>query len=122
MQPWRPVAIAPTPRPPLPALAAALGSMGRLIAGLPGPAQAAVWMILAAIAFAAMSGLIRHLAGELHPFVVAFYRSLFGLAFMVPWLVQHGASVLRTRRPFFYTIRAGFSLLSMLGSFYGVAY
>ncbi|MEJ0070337.1 MAG: hypothetical protein WDO24_18340 [Pseudomonadota bacterium] len=37
---------------------------------------------------------------------------------MVPWLVQHGGTVLRTRRRLFYTIRASFSLISMLGSFY----
>ena len=99
-----------------------LDALGRRVARLPPPIQAGLWMSLGGIAFAGMSGLIRHLSGEMHPFVVAFYRSLFGLVWMVPWLVQHGGTVLRTRRRLFYTIRASFSLISMLGSFYGVAY
>ena len=96
--------------------------LGRIVASLPPPIQAGLWMSLGGLAFAGMSGVIRHLSGEMHPFVVAFYRSLFGLIWMVPWLVQHGATVLRTRRRLFYTIRASFSLFSMLGAFYGVAY
>ena len=99
-----------------------LDALGRRVARLPPPIQAGLWMSLGGIAFAGMSGLIRHLSGEMHPFVVAFYRSLFGLVWMVPWLVQHGGTVLHTRRRLFYTIRASFSLISMLGSFYGVAY
>lgn len=99
-----------------------LDALGRRVARLPAPVQAGLWMSLGGVAFAGMSGLIRHLSGEMHPFVVAFYRSLFGLIWMVPWLIQHGGTVLRTRRRLFYTIRASFSLVSMLGSFYGVAY
>src|SRR5271163_4635960 len=103
-------------------LASPLAPLGRVVASLPPPIQAGLWMSLGGLAFAGMSGVIRHLSGEMHPFVVAFYRSLFGLIWMVPWLVQHGATVLRTRRRLFYTIRASFSLFSMLGAFYGVAY
>jgi len=99
-----------------------LAPLGRFVASLPAPIQAGLWMSLGGLSFAGMSGVIRHLSGELHPFVVAFYRSLFGLVWMVPWLIQHGGTVLRTRRPLFYAIRASFSLFSMLGSFYGVAY
>lgn len=79
-------------------------------------------MTLAALSFAGMSAVIRELSDEMHPFAVAFYRSLFGLIWMLPWLIQHGGTVLRTRRPLFYALRSSFSLFSMLGSFYGVAY
>lgn len=95
---------------------------GRAVASLPPPAQAAVWMTLGAIAFAGMSGVIRHLSGEMHPFVVAFHRSLFALLWMLPWIVRHGRGVLTTGRPLFYGIRAGFQLVSMMAGFYGVAY
>jgi drug/metabolite transporter (DMT)-like permease len=103
-------------------MARPLAPLGRFVAGLPPPIQAGLWMTLGGIAFAGMSGVIRHLSADMHPFEVAFFRSLFGLIWMVPWLVQHGGTVLRTRRRLFYTIRASFSLVSMLGSFYGVAY
>jgi drug/metabolite transporter (DMT)-like permease len=94
----------------------------RAVTSLPAPAQAAVWMTLGAIAFAGMSGLIRHLAVDMHPFVVAFHRALFGLIWMLPWIVRHGGRVLRTGRPLFYGVRAGFQLVSMMAGFYGVAY
>src|SRR5258706_11023898 len=103
-------------------LAAAGRSLDSAITRLSPPLQAAVWMTFGAIAFAGMSGVIRHLAADMHPFVVAFYRSLFALFWILPWLMRHGGTVLRTRRPLFYTVRAGFSLVSMLGGFYGVAY
>jgi drug/metabolite transporter (DMT)-like permease len=98
------------------------GRAGRAVAALPPPAQAAVWMTLGAIAFAVMSGVIRHLSGELHPFVVAFHRSLFALLWMLPWILRDGRRVLRTGRPLFYGVRAGFQLVSMMAGFYGVAY
>ncbi|MBI3516570.1 MAG: DMT family transporter [Proteobacteria bacterium] len=79
-------------------------------------------MTFGAIAFAGMSGVIRHLAADMHPFVVAFHRSLFALFWMLPWLIRYGGTVLRTRRPLFYAFRAGFQLVSMMAGFYAVAY
>jgi len=69
-----------------------------------------------------MSIIIRIAAAELHPFEVAFFRNLFGLIWMVPWLARYGAAALRTGKRGFYTLRAGLTLVGMLGSFYGVAY
>ncbi len=97
-------------------------SLERAVARLAPPLQAAVWMTLGAVAFAGMSGVIRHLASEMHPFVVAFHRSLFALLWMRPWILRHGRTVLRTRRPLFYAFRSGFQLVSMMAGFYGVAY
>ena len=103
-------------------LVAAGRTLEGVIARRSPPMQAAIWMTLGAVAFAGMSGVIRHLSAELHPFVVAFYRSLFGLLWMLPWIARHGGTVLRTRRPLFYAIRASFQLVSMMAGFYGVAY
>lgn len=103
-------------------LAATGRSLERSISALSPPLQAAVWMTLGGIAFAGMSGVIRHLSADLHPFVVAFYRSLFALFWMLPWILRHGGMVLRTRRPLFYAFRASFQLVSMMAGFYAVAH
>src|SRR5215471_1546085 len=103
-------------------LAAASRSFENAVAKLAPPLQAAVWMTLGAVAFSGMSGVIRHLSADMHPFVVAFYRSLFALFWMLPWLVRHGGTVLRTRRPLFYAFRASFQLVSMMAGFYAVAH
>ncbi len=56
-------------------------------------------MALAAVAMVVMHALVRHVADELHPFQIAFFRNLFGLAFVLPFLVPAGLAQLRPRRP-----------------------
>jgi len=70
--------------------------------------------------FALMSALIRLASGELHAFQIAFFRNLFGLLFMLPWLWVGGIGQLRTQRWRLYLLRAIVGVLSMLGFFYGL--
>lgn len=56
-------------------------------------------MALAAAAMVVMHALVRHVADELHPVQIAFFRNLFGLAFVLPFLVPAGLAQLRPRRP-----------------------
>lgn len=55
-------------------------------------------MISSGVMLTMMSALMRDIAFSLHPFQVAFFRSLFGFLFMVPWLFSAGITVLRTTR------------------------
>ena len=55
-------------------------------------------MLLGAVAFAGTTALIRISSDSMHPFEVAFFRNLFGLAFLLPWLARRGLGTLRTRR------------------------
>jgi drug/metabolite transporter (DMT)-like permease len=91
------------------------------MAALPPPLAAAVWMILACLFFATLNVVIRHAAQILHPFEVAFFRNLFGLAFMLPWLAQAGFDGLRTGKLKLYGWRAGLGLISMLCWFQSLA-
>ena len=84
---------------------------------LPAPLIAAIAMIISALFFAGLSALVRHIGETLHPFEVAFFRNLAGLAFMLPWLVRHGFSGLHTGRLWLYGWRSGLSLISMLCNF-----
>src|SRR5713101_3326126 len=56
----------------------------------------------------------------MHPFEGAFSRCLFGLAFVLPWIVKGGAALLRSRNSGFYLLRAGVGLVSMATWFYGI--
>ncbi|MGH6931804.1 MAG: DMT family transporter [Dongiaceae bacterium] len=90
------------------------GNLHQRLSTLPPPILAALWMLGASLLFAALSALIRHLGQQMHPFEVAFFRNLFGLAFMLPWLVRIGFGILRTRRFGLYLSRSTLSLVSML--------
>ncbi|MGF1592494.1 MAG: DMT family transporter [Kiloniellaceae bacterium] len=101
---------------------------------LSAPLQGALYMIAASFLFAVMNGAIRLLGdgwgapggvagGEgMHPFQIAFLRNVFALTFMLPWLVRHGRTGLRTARLHMHFWRAGVGLIAMLTWFSAVAY
>ena len=49
-------------------------------------------------AWAVMAALTRYLSGEIHVFEIVFFRSLFGMAFLLPWLFRKGLRGLYTQR------------------------
>ena len=67
-----------------------------------------------------MNVLIRVAAQTMHPFEVAFFRCLFGLVLVLPWLIKGGSALLRSRNSGFYLLRAGVGLVSMVTWFYGI--
>lgn len=76
--------------------------------------------IMAATAAAALAGvdavIVRMLAGNVHPFVIGFSRSLFGLITILPWIALR-PSVLKTRHPLRHASRAAIKLLSLVCGF-----
>ena len=77
----------------------------------PAAARGAFWMTLAAVGFSVMTSIIRYLTASLPALELAFFRSLFSLMFMLPWLIRSGWAGLRTRSVKSYGLRA------LLGSF-----
>ncbi len=75
-------------------------------------------MVAAAVFFALLTSLVRLGTAELHPFQVAFFRNLFGLAFMLPWLIRHGPGALRTNRTGLLLLRALLGTVTMLTWFW----
>ncbi|WP_035693545.1 DMT family transporter [Azospirillum halopraeferens] len=88
---------------------------------LSAPVEAALWMILASLIFAAGNALVRHTTASLHPFEVAFFRNLFSLLVMLPWVVTRGVRVMRTDRLGLYVTRAATGLMAMLCWFWGLS-
>jgi drug/metabolite transporter (DMT)-like permease len=82
--------------------------------------RAALWILLSGICAVMMNVLIRIAAQAMHPFEVAFFRCLFGLVFILPWIVRSGPLLLRSRNRGFFVLRAGVGLVSMATWFYGI--
>jgi drug/metabolite transporter (DMT)-like permease len=85
------------------------------------PLQAIFWMLGSGLFFSCLNAEIRYLSAALHPFEIAFFRNLFGLVFMLPWLWRSGMAGLRTARLKLYAWRTAIGLSSMLLSFSALA-
>lgn len=93
-----------------------------VVAAWPAPMRGAFWMTMAAISFAAMTSLIRHLTSSLPPIELAFFRSLFSLMFMMPWLFRSGLAGLRTSSVKTYGLRALLGSIAMICWFVALAH
>src|SRR5262249_18305001 len=92
--------------------------------------RAALWILLSGICAVMMNVLIRVAAQAMHPFEVAFFRCLFGLVLVLPWIIKGGIikggiikggpGLLRSRNAGFYLLRATVGLVSMATWFYGI--
>lgn len=78
-------------------------------------------MALSALCVAVVSLLVR-LATEadLHPFVVAFFRNLFGVLLLLPLALRTGWQGLATRNVRLHALRGALQTVAMLGWFYGL--
>ena len=78
-------------------------------------------MLLANLCVAGMTCAIRIAAAELHPFEIAFFRNLFGLLFLLPFLIPAGFGVVRTHAVGQLAISSGGHLIAMLCYFLAAA-
>ena len=80
-----------------------------------------LYMFMATIVLACMHGMVRYLGTDLHPFVIAFYRNLFGLIAILPLVFKAGISGLQTRRPGVVLLRSISGVFATLSWFYGLS-
>ena len=78
-------------------------------------------MFLATIVLAIMHSMVRYISGELHPFMVVFFRNLFGLLFIIPLVWRNGLSDMKTTHPRLTFLRAVSGIIAMVCWFYGLA-
>ncbi|MDB3953185.1 DMT family transporter [Alphaproteobacteria bacterium] len=89
--------------------------------GLSGNVQGAFWMILSALLFTSMGGLIKHLGQRLDPIEVVFFRSLFGVIWLLPLIYKAGGlKTLKTNHPAMQFSRALLGAIAMVFMFYGL--
>ena len=78
-------------------------------------------MLAFAMSISTAHGLVRYLSAEIHPFEIAFFRSVMTFLWMVPLIVRSGRAVWGTRRPGLHLIRGGFGGVSLLVWFLGLS-
>jgi drug/metabolite transporter (DMT)-like permease len=83
--------------------------------------RGALLMLVSTFFLAAMHASIRHIAAAIHPFEIAFFRSLFALIVVLPWFVRHGLAPLRTRHIGLHGLRAILNVCAMLSFFYALS-
>jgi drug/metabolite transporter (DMT)-like permease len=71
-------------------------------------------MCLSTVAFAIMHGLVRYVSEAMPPFQIAFFRNVFGLAFLLPLLMRSRFGVLRTQRIGLHALRGVINIGAML--------
>lgn len=88
---------------------------------IPSSTKGLLYMFMATLVLSCMHGMVRFLGGELHPFVIAFYRNIFGLIAILPLIIRSGRSGIRTHRAGIVLLRSVFGLFAMLSWFYGLS-
>lgn len=73
-----------------------------------------VLMCLSTVAFSIMHGLVRYVSDVLPPFQIAFFRNIFGLAFLLPLLMRSRFKILRTQRIGLHALRGVINIGAML--------
>jgi drug/metabolite transporter (DMT)-like permease len=86
----------------------------------PDTLRGAIWMVIACACFSSMNGIIRHLGQDLPTLVLVFFRCLFGLLAMLPWLLKPGLSSLRASRRSLHVVRVVMAFVAMSAWFYGL--
>lgn len=79
-------------------------------------------MILSGILFSWMGALVRVASAELHPFELAFFRTILALPFLFPLIWRRGIAGLRISQWRGYLTRAAFSIVGLIGGFYAVVH
>ena len=80
-----------------------------------------LFMLLATLALAAMHTLVRYISTDVHPFVIAFFRNLFGFVAVLPLIIRGGLQSLHTKRPGLIAIRLTMGIIAMLSWFYALS-
>jgi len=82
----------------------------------------AVALMVTAAAFNAVDTLmVRVISTEMSAFSIAFFRSLFGLLFVAPWVYRRRARIAKTNYTWMHALRAGLKVLALAAFFYAIS-
>ncbi len=80
--------------------------------------RGALWMLLSAVTFTAMTTLIKFLGKDYPAPLQAFYRQAAGLVILLPWILKNPVRAFATTRPGIMIFRAGAGAIAMTLQFY----
>lgn len=78
------------------------------------------FMLLSTLLLAIMHALVRLLGNDLHPFIIVFFRNLFGLIAILPLLIKGGKQSLATNNPKLHLLRALVGTAAMASWFFAL--
>ncbi|MGH1479025.1 MAG: DMT family transporter [Geminicoccales bacterium] len=93
-----------------------------LYRGLTPAVQAAILMVMGAAFVATQNGVIRAASADIHTFEIVFFRNLFGLMAMLPFLIKGGPGMLRAKKPGSLLLMSILHLLGMVCYFLAIAF
>lgn len=86
--------------------------------GLSPNTQGALWMLLSAVTFTAMTSLIKFLGADYPASLQTFYRQAAGLVILLPWILRNPVRAFATTRPGILIFRAGAGTIGLILQFY----
>ncbi len=78
-------------------------------------------MLVSTMLIASMHTTVRGLSDDLHPFVIVFFRNLFGLFAVAPLILRAGVTSLKTDHTKLYVLRALIGITAMMSWFYALS-
>jgi drug/metabolite transporter (DMT)-like permease len=90
------------------------------LAALSATSRASLLMLVVAACNATDTAIIRIVAEDLHPLEIGFFRNLFSLLLILPWLYRAGPGVLRTSHLSVHVARAVIKLAALVSLFYAI--
>lgn len=84
--------------------------------------RATLLVLASALLFASAGAVVKHVSAYLPNEMVVFFRNLFGLLALLPWLARRGLGALRTAHPGLHAVRTLFGLGAMYCYFYAVGH
>lgn len=91
---------------------------------LPANLRGALWVFASVALFTGMQALAKTLSRppfELHGFQIAFFRSVTGLIFILPFMMRTGLAGFKTSRPMLMSVRGMVGAIATLCGFYAIA-
>ena len=80
--------------------------------------RGALWMLASALAFTAMTTLVKFLGADYPPSLQTFYRQLAGFVVLLPVILRHRGAAFATTRPGILLFRSAAGTVGMILSFY----
>jgi len=82
----------------------------------------ALWSLLTCFLFTLIAGIARHITQSINPMEVMFFRNVFGLIAMLPWIVGHWRETMASQQIPLHCGRAALGVFSMSCWFGALAY
>ena len=83
--------------------------------------KSGIWMLFASINFALLNTLVKYLSEEYHLSQIIFFRSLFAVLLILPFILKSGIKSLKTKSLKLQLIRCSLAVLAMYLWFYSIS-